>query len=141
MPTIPTTHKNKTFATFLALVLGGIGAHRFYLRGSLDRLGLLHVTCIPIAGMVWGISPHANPFYHLLPFLVSWTIGFVEALVIGVTPDEKFDAAVNPASGKKSQSSWIIAVLLVVTMMVGTVTLIGTISRLFALLYTGNMDG
>ncbi|PWF46003.1 NINE protein [Massilia glaciei] len=139
--TTPTTHKNKTLATFLALVLGGIGAHRFYLRGSLDRLGLLHVTSIPIAGMVWGLAQDANPFYHVLPFLVSWIVAFLEALVIGLTPDEKFDAAFNAGAGKQSDSGWVLALLLVVTMMLGTVTLIGTISRLFALLFTGNADG
>ncbi|MDB5756055.1 MAG: hypothetical protein JWR56_2483, partial [Massilia sp.] len=30
------THHNKTAASLLALLLGGVGAHRFYLRGGVD---------------------------------------------------------------------------------------------------------
>ena len=136
-----TTHKNKTFATFLALVLGAVGAHRFYLRGSVDRLGLLHVACLPLAGLVYALAPHANWFYQILPILVSAVAGFIEALVVGLMSDEKFDAAYNAGSGRKSDSSWVLALLLVATMMVGATVLIGTMSRLFDLLYTGGSYG
>ena len=138
---MPTPHKNKTFVTFLALILGGLGAHRFYLRGPLDKLGLLHLASIPLAGMLIGLNPEANAYYKLLPLLVSSIFGFLEALIIGLTPDEKFDAAFNAGSGKTSDSSWILAVLLVTTMLVGTTTLIATMSRLFDLLYTGGSFG
>lgn len=134
-------HKNKTFATFLALILGGLGTHRFYLRGPLDKLGLLHLASIPAAGMIIGLAPDANAFYKLLPILVSYVVGFLEALIIGLTPDDKFDAAFNAGSGKASNSSWILALLLVVTMLMGTTSLIGTISRLNDLLYTGGSFG
>ena len=136
-----TSHKNKTFASFLAVLLGTVGGHRFYLRGSLDKLGLLHVMSVPIAGMVYGLAPHANWFYQVLPLLVSAIAGFLEALVIGLTSDEKFDAAFNAKSGKQSDSSWILALLLVATMMIGAISLIFTMARLFALLETGGMDG
>lgn len=136
-----TPHKNKSFATFLALLLGGVGAHRFYLRGPLDKAGLLHLASIPAAGLVFGLAPDANLFYQVLPILVSYIVGFLETLVIGLMPDEKFDAAFNAGSGKTSDSTWILALLLVVTMLVGTITLIGTMSRLFDLLYTGGAFG
>ena len=136
-----TSHKNKTFATFLALILGAVGAHRFYLRGPLDRLGLIHVTCLPIAGLVVGLGLEADGFFKALPILVSAVAGFLEALILGLSSDEKFDAAFNAGSAKKSDSSWVLAVLLVLTMMIGTTTLIGTMSRLFDLLYTGGAYG
>ncbi|MDN4053196.1 TM2 domain-containing protein [Massilia sp. YIM B02763] len=139
MPSTP--HKNKTVATALAFVLGGLGIHRFYLRGAVDRLGLLHVCSIPIAGIVYGAGRAPNPFWVLLPLIVSWLVGFIEALVIGLTPDEKWDARHNAASGRKSRSHWVLAVLLVLTMLVGTTGLIATISRLFDLLYTGGAYG
>jgi TM2 domain-containing membrane protein YozV len=138
---MPTSHKNKTFATFLAVILGAVGAHRFYLRGSLDKLGLIHVACWPIAGMVYGLAPQADWFYKALPLLVSAVAGFLEALVIGLTADEKFDAAFNPRSGKHSDSHWILALLLVGTMMGGTGVLIWTMSRLVDLMYTGGAYG
>ncbi len=136
-----TTHKNKTLATFLAVVLGGVGAHRFYLRGSLDKLGLIHLTSVPITGLVYGLAPEADGFFKILPLLLSYVVGFVEALVIGVTADEKWDAAFNANSGKRSDSKWYLALLLVVTMLLGTTTLIGTMSRLVDLLYTGGAYG
>jgi TM2 domain len=138
---MPTPHKNKTLATFLALALGGIGVHRFYLRGSVDRLGLLHVCSIPITGLVYAGARGANPFYVLLPLLVSYIVAFIEALVIGLTPDEKWDAAYNANSGRASRSNWLLAVLLVATMLAGSTVLIATISRLFDLLYTGGAYG
>jgi hypothetical protein len=138
---MPTSHKNKTFATFLALLAGGIGAHRFYLRGSLDKIGLMHVASIPVAGLVIGLAPEANEFYKLLPVALSFLVGYLETLILGVMPDEKFDAAFNPASGRKSDSSWVIALLLVGTMVIGSTLAILTLSRLVALIYTGGQDG
>ncbi|WP_426100418.1 NINE protein [Massilia sp. TSP1-1-2] len=136
-----TTHKNKTFACLLAVLLGGIGAHRFYLRGSVDKLGLIHLTALPIAGLVYGLAPQADWFFKLLPLLVSYVVGFIEALVIGVTADEKWDAAFNVGSGKQSDSKWYLALLLVATLLLGTTVLIATMSRLVDLLYTGGAYG
>jgi hypothetical protein len=135
------THKNKTLATALAFVLGGLGIHRFYLRSSVDRLGLLHVCSLPVAGMVYGLGHAPNPFWVLLPILVSCIAGFIEALAIGLMPDEQWDARFNPASGRQSRSSRVLAVLLELTMLVGATVVIGTISRLFDLLYTGGAYG
>jgi len=138
---MPTSHKNKTFATFLAMLAGGVGAHRFYLRGSLDKIGLIHVASLPIAGLVVGLAPQANVFYKLLPVVLSFLVGYLETLILGVMPDEKFDAAFNPASGRKSDTNWVIALLLVGTMVVGSTAMILALSRLVALIYTGGQDG
>jgi hypothetical protein len=138
---MPTSHKNKTLATFLALALGTLGAHRFYLHGGTDRGGLLHLCSVPIAGLVYGLGHASNPFWVLLPLLVSGVAGFIEALVIGLTPDEQWDARHNAGSGRQSHSNWLIPLLLVVTMLVGLTVLIATISRLFDLLYTGGAYG
>ena len=138
---MPTPHKNKTVATLLALLLGAVGAHRFYLKGSLDRLGLLHVACLPVAGMVYGLAPGANWFYKLLPLLVSAIAGCLEALVLGLLADDKWDHTYNRDSGRRSQSHWPLALLLVATMMFGATMTIATISRLFDLLYTGGAYG
>jgi hypothetical protein len=134
-------HKNKTLATFLALVLGGVGVHRFYLKGSVDRLGLLHLCSVPLTGLVYAGAHGANPFYVMLPLLVSYIAAFIEALVIGLKPDEKWDAAYNAGTGARSQSHWVLAVLLVATMLVGATVVIATMARLFDLLYTGGAYG
>ena len=133
-------HKNKTVATLLALLLGGFGIHRFYLKPGADRIGLLHLCCLPVTGILYGaVKPH--PFYIVLPLLVSYIVGFVEALVIGLTPDEKWDAQYNAHSGRESRSNWVLVLLLVVTMLVATTVLIGTIARLSDVMYTGGAYG
>ena len=133
-------HKNKTFATLLALLLGGFGVHRFYLKGPVDRLGLLHLCSVPVTGILWG-AVHPHPFYVVLPILLSYVVGFVEGLVIGLTPDEAWDAQHNKGSGKSSRSNWMLALLLVLTVGVGAIALIGMIARVFDLLYTGGAYG
>ncbi|MEW6021660.1 MAG: NINE protein [Pseudomonadota bacterium] len=134
--------KNKTLATVLALALGGLGAHRFYLHGGVDRLGVLHACSLPVAGLVYTQTDGGvNVFYALLPLLVSYIVAFIAALAIGLTPDEKWDARFNADTGRRTQSNWILAVLLVATLMVGATVLIATISRLFDLMYTGGAYG
>jgi len=133
-------HKNKTVATLLALLLGGFGIHRFYLKPGADRIGLLHLCCLPVTGILYGaVKPH--PFYIVLPLLVSYIAGFVEALVIGLTPDEKWDAQYNAHSGRESRSNWVLVLLLVITMLVAMTVLIGTIARLSDVMYTGGAYG
>ena len=133
-------HKNKTVATLLALLLGGFGIHRFYLKPGADRIGLLHLCCLPVMGILYGaVKPH--PFYIVLPLLVSYIAGFVEALVIGLTPDEKWDAQYNTHSGQQTRSNWVLVLLLVITMLVATTVLIGTIARLSDVVYTGGAYG
>lgn len=136
-----TQHKNKTVASALAFLLGGLGVHRFYLKGSVDRIGLLHVCCLPVAGLVYGVGRGPNPFWVLLPILVSCIVGWIETLVIGLTPDEKWDASYNPGSGRTSASNWVVVLILVLTTLLGATAVIATISRLFDLLYTGGAFG
>jgi hypothetical protein len=136
-----TQHKNKTIATALAFLLGFVGVHRFYLKGSVDRLGLLHVCSLPLAGIIYGVGRGPNPFWVLLPILVSTVAAHIEALVIGLTPDEKWDTVRNAGAGRASQSNWMLVLLLVLTTLVGATILIATISRLFDLLFTGGAFG
>lgn len=134
-------HKNKTVATLLAFVLGGLGGHRLYLRGARDRWIWVHLASLPAAAAIAVAAPGADWFYKILPLIVSVLVGFLEALVLGLMPDEQWDARYNAQSGRTSASNWPLAVLLVATLMLGAGTLIATISRLFDLLYTGGAYG
>lgn len=136
-----TRHKNKTLAALLAFLLGGLGAQRLYLRGWRDPWLWAHLACLPAAWAVSITAPHADGFYKLLPIILSCLAGFLEALVLGVTPDEKWDARYNASSGRQSDTHWPVAVVLVFSMMIGAGSLIATISRLFDLLYTGGAYG
>jgi TM2 domain-containing membrane protein YozV len=134
-------HKNKTLATALALSLGTLGAHRFYLYGGVDRIGLMHLSSLPIAGLIFSNAHGIHPFHALLPLLVSGIAACIEALVLGLTSDEQWDARFNGAAGTRSQSNWVLALLLVATLLIGATVLIATISRLFDLMYTGGAYG
>ncbi|RFP09765.1 hypothetical protein D0T25_29015 [Duganella sp. BJB488] len=136
-----TPHKNKTFATLLAFLFGGLGLQRLYLRGARDPWLWLHLAALPAAAAVSAAWPDADGFYKLLPIMVSGLAGFLEALVLGLMSDEKWDARFNPCSGRQSDTHWPLAVVLVASMMVGAGSLIATISRLFDLLYTGGSYG
>jgi hypothetical protein len=134
-------HKNKTLATLLAFALGGVGAHRYYLRGINDTWGWLHAASVAGVGLVMAAAPQANIYFQLLPLFLSMLAGFLEALVLGLMPDDKWDATFNAGSGRQSESRWPLALLLVATLMVGASGLIATLSRLFDLLYTGGAYG
>ena len=134
-------HKNKTLATALALFLGTLGAHRFYLHGPVDRIGLLHAGSLPLAALLYSQADGLHEFYAWLPLLISSIAAFISALVIGLSPDDKWDARFNAGSGKQSRSNWPLAILLVLTLLVGTTVLIATISRLVDVLYTGGAYG
>jgi len=134
-------HKNKTLTTLLAAVLGGIGIHRFYLRGLRDGWGWLHAAALPACGVIMTAAPGADWYFWYLPLTLSILAGCLEALVLGLTPDEKWDARYNAGSGRTSSSRWPLALILVATMMAGAGLLIATIARLFDLLYTGGAYG
>ena len=135
------SHKNKAFTALLAFLLGMLGAHRFYLHGAKDRWGWLHLAALPASLLLRQLLPDADWFYQILPLTLSALGGFLEALVLGLMPDDKWDARFNAGSGRQSDSDWPLALILVATLMVGAGSLIATISRLFDLLYTGGAYG
>ncbi len=80
-------------------------------------------------------------FIKISPLLLSAVAGFMAALISGLTSDEEWDKRHNNTSGITSNSGWQLALLLVLTMIVGSTTLIATIARLFDLLFTGGAYG
>ncbi|WP_246542257.1 NINE protein [Collimonas antrihumi] len=143
-PTLPMTqaHKNKTLATFLATVFGSIGLHRFYLKGFQDIWGWLHLATLPISMIAYLLFRQNQQVAFLFgPLVVSGLIAVIESLVIGLTPDEKWDAQYNANSGRQSDSGWFVVLLVVLTLGVGAIALIGSIARTFDLLFTGGAYG
>ncbi|TCS36468.1 hypothetical protein EDC30_1067 [Paucimonas lemoignei] len=136
-----TRHKNKTFTTFLAMLFGGIGLHRFYLCGQGDRWGWLHLSSLALSGILIGIWFDQPLLFTAFPLVVSVLAGLIEALVLGLTPDEKWDQLHNPQSGKQSRSGGVLALLLVLTTGMGAVALIAVIARTLDLLFTGGAYG
>jgi TM2 domain-containing membrane protein YozV len=138
---MPTRHKIKTLTTFLAAFLGGIGAHRFYLHGFRDRFGWLHVVTLPISLLAMAVWPDEPKLFTGCLFVISILAGMLQALAIGLTPDEKWDSRYNSLSGKQSDSGWTVVLLVVFSLTVGATGVIAALARTFDLLYTGGSFG
>ena len=141
--TASTAHKNKTGAMLLAIFLGGAGAHRFYLYGKRDFLAWNYLLALLlfVCAVIVAQGPHSWAVSVIALFPVSIYIGLVEALVIGLTPDEKWDTRFNPQSGRSSNSRWPVAVLLVLTFALGITAFLLSISRAIDLFLTGGAFG
>jgi len=136
-----TTHKSKTIAALLAALGGGIGLHRFYLAGRQDKWGWLHMASLPLSLLIYLLCKNLLPFFAAGPLIISVLCGLLACLVIGTTPDEKWDARYNAATGQQSDTGWTMALILVLTLAIGGFVLIAAIARSFDLLFTGGLYG
>ncbi len=134
-------HKNKTLATLLALLFGSIGLHRFYLYGRRDLWGWVHLATLPLSGLLMLGDPDAAWIFSAGPFVLSVLVSFLETLLIGLTPDEQWDARHNPRSGRTSDTGWPVPLMLVLALACGATALIAAISRAFDILLTGGSYG
>ena len=134
-------HKNKTLATLLALLFGFIGLHRFYLYGRRDLWGWIHFATAPLSALLVVGNPEAPAIFSAAPLVLSVLAAFLETLVMGVTPDEKWDARHNAASGKQSDTGWPVPLMLVLALALGATALIAAIARTFDILLTGGSYG
>lgn len=134
-------HKNKAFATLLAAVTGGIGLHRFYLQGRTDRWGWLHAASLPVTIIFVTFNIGQYGLFQAGALVLSVLIGFIEALVLGLTPDDAWDRIYNAQSGKGTHSGWPVVLLLILTLGLGASALTATLARSFDLLFTGGAFG
>lgn len=96
-----TYYKSKTAATWLAACGGSFGLHRLYLHGRADVWAWLHPwpTLLGLVGVLrmraLGQDDHAA--WLLIPLLgMMISQGMLAAILIGLTPDAKWDARFNP---------------------------------------------
>jgi hypothetical protein len=66
---------------------------------------------------------------------------FLETLLIGLTPDEKWDARHNAGSVRQSDTGWPVPLMLVLALGLGATALIAAIARTFDMLFTGGSYG
>jgi drug/metabolite transporter superfamily protein YnfA len=136
-------HINKTLATFLAAALGGIGTHRFYVHGKKDKGAwgyfLMFLTYVGLVLTEYPEKPFGNIYYALFPIPVY--AAMIEALTIGLTPDEKWDALHNPHTTTPTRSKWLLVITLVLTLFCGYTALVTSIARASDLLYTSGSFG
>ena len=137
----PAAHKNKTIATLLALLLGSVGLHRFYLHGLNDRWGWLHAVSLPLSALLLLSNPELPLLINTLPLVISTLTASIETFVLGLMPDEKWDSRYNPASDIESDSGWPVALMMVVNLFCGATLLLTVLARSFDLMLTGGAYG
>ena len=128
--TAPMHFKSKTLATWLALLLGSLGAHRFYLKGWRDVAGWLHPvpTLLGLAGALrmrnLGVDDHAA--WLLIPLLgLTLSAGMLAAIVIGLTPDDQWAERYHQPL---RATGWGAVLGVIAALMVGGTVLMGTLA-------------
>ena len=124
--------RSKTLATWMAMLLGPLGAHRFYLAGLRDPWGWLYLppTLLGLYGVQRARSLGQDDMiaWALIPLLgLSVTAAMVSALVYGLMPDERWNARYNAGLTPRS-SSWLAVFGVVVALAVGSSVLVATIA-------------
>lgn len=120
--------RHKAWAALLAAVAGALGAHRVYLGQRLWWLPLaVTLTMLPL---LFGVRNwYQSPAFFVL--MIPVIAGFVEALVIALTPDERFDARFNAHAQRRNRSGWDAVLVAIASLMVGATILLTTIALLF----------
>ena len=136
-----TAHKNKTLATFLAFSVGAAGFHRFYLHNWRDPWGWLHTASLLLTGILMRLFPEQPWVFTGLPFILSWLLALLSALVLGLKSDEQWDATYNPGSQRNSQSRWLLVLLLALSLALAFTVLIALLARVTDLYHTGGAFG
>jgi|SRR5882672_6172850 len=120
--------RHKALAALLAFIFGALGLHRLYLGQPRWWLPM-SVTLLMIPLLIGVRNWYQTPAFFVL--IVPIAAGFVEALVIALTADAKFDARFNALSGRTNQSGWDAVLVAIVTLLVGTTILMTAIVLLF----------
>jgi hypothetical protein len=125
-------YKSKTLTTWLALLLGSFGLHRFYLHGLADRWGWLFPW--PTLAGLYGLQrmellgQDDRLSWLLMPLLgVTLAIAMLSGIVYGLTPDEKWNARHNPQQAAPP-SGWINIIGVVTCLLIGGAVLMTTIA-------------
>lgn len=132
MPNPSPGYKSKTLATWVALIGGSLGLHRFYLYGLGDRLGWLHPwpTLLGLVGLqrMRELGQDDRIAWVLLPLLGLMLAGtMLQAIVWGLTPDDKWNTRFNP-TGPQHRSGWAVVIGVAAALMVGAGVLMATIA-------------
>jgi hypothetical protein len=127
-----TPHKSKTLATWLAVVGGAFGLHRFYLHGLRDPLGWLHPlpTFLGLLGLqrVQDFGQDDRLSWLLLPLLgLMIAQAMLCAILYGLTPDERWATRYNPGE-PVTPTRWGPVLGVVLALLLGASALMATIA-------------
>ena len=125
--------KSKTLATWLALLGGTLGAHRFYLYGWGDKWGWLHPlpTLVGLVGVVRmrNLGQDDHIAWLLIPlFGLMLAIAMLSTIVLGLTPDERWAERHAAAGAPLRGTRWAPVIAVVIALLVGGTVLMGTLA-------------
>lgn len=128
--------RNKTVAAWLAVLLGSLGMHRFYLRGLGDWIGWLFP--LPTALGWWGVDrvltygQDDKLSWVLIPLLgVSLTAACISAVVYTLSDKTKWNRQYNPQLDEEHASgstSWLGMGAVILAMLMGAISLMGSLA-------------
>lgn len=129
----PSSGKSKSLATWLAVVAGGLGAHRFYLHGWRDIWAWLHPapTLVGLGGIVRMINLGQDDkvAWMLIPiFGLMVAQAMLCAIVIALTSDEKWNARWNIGVLPPPATRWAPVLGAVVALLLGATALMSAIA-------------
>lgn len=133
-PPAPQPFRHKAIAGLMAALLGWTGAHWFYLG---RRHGWVVLAC---ALFLMGAALRGDPWYFhpaFFLFMIPVVAGFIEALVICLMPDARFDARYNPGHTRTTKTGWIPVLIAIATLAGGATALMITVALLFQGLFEG----
>lgn len=125
-------YRSKTAATWVALLGGCVGLHRFYLHGLRDPWGWLFIwpSLVGFYGVqrMRGLGGDDHLAWVLIPFLgLTLAIAMASAVVYGLTPDDRWNARFNP-TGPQSRMGWGAVIGVATALIVGAGILMATIA-------------
>jgi hypothetical protein len=125
-------YKSKTLATWIAIIGGGVGLHRFYLNGFRDAWGWLHgvPTLIGLYGVQRMVDLGQDDMlaWALIPLLgFALAAAMLAAIVYGLTPDEKWDQRHNPGAPVQT-TGWGAVLGVVLALLLGATALMATVA-------------
>lgn len=134
LPGVPPTRRprSKTVAAWLALLLGSLGAHRWYLHGPGDRLAWLYPwpTVVGLAGVLRmrALGQDDRLAWLLVPLLgCMLSLAMLSAIVLALTPDDRWAARHNPGQPVVT-TGWAPVLAAIAALAVGGAVLMGTIA-------------
>ncbi len=124
--------KSKTLATWIAVIGGLFGLHRFYLHGFRDVQGWLFFvpTLVGWQGVqrMRDLGADDRIAWLLLPVLgVTIAATMSTAIVYGLTPDERWNLRFNPGAAPRA-SGWLVIVGVLAALAIGATALMATIA-------------
>ncbi|MCL4775106.1 MAG: TM2 domain-containing protein [Burkholderiaceae bacterium] len=118
-------HRSKTVAGALALFAGPLGAHRLYLGA---RGWWVH----PLLSLpAMAIALRAEPWYRHPGFFLAAAVALaamLEAIVICLTPDAKWDAQRNAGSRRHSASGWPAVLIAMASLILGATLMMSVLA-------------